>query len=125
MNRICINGRDELIIIDLSKVAFFKADVDYTILYFISGMTTTLPLNLARIEALLIGVPKSKFCDFIRLGRSAIINQGYLFRIQTLHQKLILSDGVKMINVTVSKDALKKYKQFIAQRYSPPRNSEV
>ena len=30
MEKICINGRDALFVLDLAKVACFKADTDYT-----------------------------------------------------------------------------------------------
>ncbi|MGM9853275.1 MAG: LytTR family transcriptional regulator DNA-binding domain-containing protein [Muribaculaceae bacterium] len=122
MNRICINGRDELMVIDLTKVACLKADVDYTTLYHIGGLTATLPFNLARMEALLATVPKTRECDFIRLGRSCIINQYYLYRVQTLLQKVVLTDGVKAITLGVSKEALKKYKQMMAERFNSPTN---
>ncbi len=122
MNRICINGRDELMVIDLSKIACFKADVDYTTMYHIGGLTATLPINLAKLESMLARVSKAKECDFIRLGRSCIINQHFLYRIQTLNQKIVLSDGEKAITLKVSKDALKRYKQLIAEGFNSPEN---
>lgn len=118
MEKICINGRDELLILDLSKVACFKADVDYTIAYNVSGITTTIAMGLNKIESIVAAIPKSPFCDFVRVGRSYIINQAFLYQIQTLHQKLILSDGNKLITLSISKDALKRYKQYIADKSS-------
>ena len=37
MKKVCINTRDELLIIDLDRVAFFQANGNYTRLTYISG----------------------------------------------------------------------------------------
>jgi len=119
MDKICINGRDELLVLDLTKVACFKADVDYTTAYYVSGLTTTIAMGLNKVESIIAAVPKSPLCDFVRVGRSYIVNQAYLYQIQTLRQKLILCDGNKIITLPVSKEALKRYKQYIAEKHSP------
>lgn len=113
MEKIYINGRDELIILDLSKVACFIADTDYTIIHYISGMTTTISMGLCKVEEIIGTVPQTNKCDFVRIGRSHIINQAFLYQIQSLQQKLILSDGDKKIVLSVAKETLKRYKQKI------------
>jgi len=118
MNKICINGRDELVVLDLDKVACFKADTNYTTVYYMSEMTTTLAMGLNKIESIIVSVPKSSLCDFVRVGRSYIVNQAYLYQIFVLRQKLILSDGSKQLAFTVTKEALKRYKQYIADKHS-------
>lgn len=116
MNKICINGRDELVMLDLNKVACLKADTNYTTVYYISGMTTTIAMGLNKMESIIVAVPKSATCDFVRVGRSYIVNQAYLFQIFVLRQKLILSDGVNQLSFIVTKEALKRYKQYIAKK---------
>ena len=37
MLRLCINTRDELIVVDLERIAFLKADGNYTHIMYISG----------------------------------------------------------------------------------------
>lgn len=119
MEKICINGRDELLVLDLAKIACFKADTDYTKAYYMSGLVVTLPMGLNKIEsAIAASVPKSSLCDFVRVGRSYIVNQAYLYRIQVLHQKLILSDGTKLLTLPATKESLKRYKQYIHERYA-------
>lgn len=118
MKKICINGRDELLMLDLSKVACFKADTDYTIIYYISGMTTTMSMGLHKVEEILTESIQQPASDFVRIGRSYIINQSYLYQIQLLHQKLILSDGRQTITLEVAKEALKRYKQQIAAKHT-------
>lgn len=114
--KVCINGRDELLVLNLKLIACFKADDDYTVAYYLSGTTTTIAMGLNKIEVAISCVPKSKSCNFVRIGRSLIINQAYLYQIQILSQKLILFDGDKKLTITVSKDALKRYKQHIIDK---------
>ena len=116
MEKICINSRDELLFLDLSIVAFFKADDDYTTVCYMSGVTTTLSLGLNKVEIAIAAIPKSNTCNFVRLGRSIIINQHYLYQIQVLSQKIVLFDGQRKISITVSKDAIKRYKQHLTNR---------
>ena len=122
MKKLYINGRDELLVLNLDKVACFKADIDYTTVYYVSGLTATLPIGLSKVESLLSGIPGTPLCEFTRVGRSYIVNQAYLYQIQTLRQRLILSDGHKLITLPVSKEALKRYKQHIAEKYGSPTN---
>lgn len=125
MDRICINGRDELLVLNLDKVACFRADVDYTTAYYVSGLTVTITMGLSKVESIIAAIPKSPLCDFVRVGRSYIVNQAYLYQIQTLRQKLILCDGYKMITLSVSKEALKRYKQYIVEKSGSPTNPPV
>lgn len=123
MKKLYINSRDELLVLNLSKVACFKADVDYTTVYYASGLTANLPIGLSKVEDLLNGTPRTSLCEFTRVGRSYIINQAYLFQIQTLHQKLILGDGQKQITLSVSKEALKRFKQHVVEKYVSPKKA--
>lgn len=125
MDRICINSRDELLVLNLNKVACFRADVDYTTVYYVSGLTTTITMGLNKVERIIATIPKSPQCDFVRVGRSYIVNQIYLFQIQTLRQRLVLCDGHKAISLSVSKEALKRYKQYIAEKYGSPINPPI
>lgn len=118
MEKICINGRDALFVLDLAKVACFKADTDYTTVYYMSGLTTTLSMGLNKVESIIAAVPKSRTCDYVRVGRSYIINQAFLYQIQVLRQKLILSDGHKLITLPATKEALKRYKQYIYEKHA-------
>ena len=123
MKKLYVNGRDELFVLSLDKVACFKADVDYTIVYYVSGLTATLPIGLNKVESLLTDIPKTPICEFIRVGRSYIVNQAYLYQIQILRQKLILSDGQRLVTLSVSKEALKRFKQRIAEKSGLPKKT--
>ncbi len=120
MPRLCINSRDELIIIDLEKVAYLRAQGNYTEVMYIEGQSLLLTLGLSRLETMIRdSMPKDRPGIFARMGRSLIINQRYLTRISVLNQKLTLSDrGKNAYALSVPKDLLKGYKKAIAQAFA-------
>lgn len=119
MYKLCLNSRDELLIIPLEKVAYFKANGNYTELCYIKGDTNLLTMGISKIEEFIRrSVPADKPSPFIRLGRSLIINQNYLAEISVLRQKIKLSDREGSSHeLTVPKPLLKEYKEKIHQFY--------
>lgn len=119
MQRLCLNSRDELLIIELKKVAFFHAKGNYTNLTYLHGETRLLSLNLSKVEELLRKtLPKDQPSPFIRLGRSLIINQNFLAEISVLKQRLRLSDFEgHSFSLAVPKPLLKEYKEKINELY--------
>lgn len=92
MKKVCINTRDELLIIDLDRVAFFQANGNYTRLTYISGHALTLNTGLSGVEKILSAALPKGATMFLRLGRSLIINQTFLSNINVLKQYVTLSD---------------------------------
>lgn len=119
MYKLCLNARDELIIIDLEKIAFFHANGNYTHLNYIMGESHLITIGLSKVEDLIrITWPKDKPSPFVRLGGSLIINQNYLSEISILKQKIVLSDrGEHTYSLSVPKPLLKEYKEKINQMY--------
>lgn len=119
MYKLCLNSRDELLIIDLEKIAFFQANGNYTHLKYIEGETHLLTIGLSKVEEYIrMSWTKNKPSPFIRLGRSLIINQSFLSEISVLKQKLILSDrGDNSYVLSVPKPLLKEYKERINELY--------
>lgn len=119
MNKLCLNSRDELMIILLEKVAYFQAQGNYTRLCYIGGETHLLTIGLTKVEEYLRkSWPKNETTPFIRLGRSVIINQTYLSGINVLKQRVSLSDfNSNTHHLSVPKPLLKEYKEKINQYY--------
>ena len=119
MHKLCLNSRDQLLIIDLGKVAYFQANGNYTKMTYIGGVSHLLSIGLTKVEAYVRqSWPKDIGSPFIRLGRSLIINQSYLIEINVLRQRIILSDrGEHSYALAISKPLLKKYKENINQYY--------
>lgn len=120
MRKLCLNSRDELVVIDLEKVAFLQANGNYTHFIYMGGQKTMVSLGLTKVEEYLKKVlPKDKPSPFVRMGRSLIINQRYLCQISILKQKIILSDcDTHIYTLTVPKILLKQYKEQISQCFS-------
>ena len=79
MYKLCLNSRDELLIIDLEKIAYFQANGNYTHLNYIAGETHLLTVGLSKVEEFIRGTwPKDRPSPFVRLGRSLIVNQTYI-----------------------------------------------
>ena len=104
--------RDELTRIRLERVMYFEADANYTKVVFSNGLTATLLTSLVHLEKLIAGVLIEKNSIFVRIGKRYIINSAYLFQINVLRQRLVLSDLMSSYTATlsVSKDALRKLK---------------
>ena len=119
MYKLCLNSRDELLIIDLQKIAFFQANGNYTHLNYISGDSHLVTLGLSKVEEYIrMSWPKDVPSPFVRLGRSLIINQSFLSEISILKQKVTLSDNNgKLYSLNVPKPLIKEYKEKINQLY--------
>lgn len=119
MYKLCLNSRDELLIIDLEEIAFLQANGNYTHLNYISGETHLLSLGLSKIEEYIRNTwPVDIPTPFVRIGRSLIINQVYLSSISVLKQKINLSDNKgHSFALAVSKPLLKEYKEKINKIY--------
>lgn len=111
-NILLFSTRDELTRIRLERVMYFEADANYTKVVFSNGVTATLLTSLVHLEKLIAGVLIEKNSIFVRIGKRYIINSAYLFQINVLRQRLVLSDLAYPYTATlsVSKDALRKLK---------------
>ncbi len=124
MRRVLFNSRDELISIDLEKVALVKANGNYSTLYYISQREVMLSFGITKVFELIQNAHLTE-SQFVKIGRSLIINQTFLERIDVLRQQLILTDGSVLfdgkekrtneIRVTVPKNLLRAYKAMLSQ----------
>ena len=122
MRKVLFNSRDELISIDLEKVACIKANGNYSTLYYISQREVMLSFGITKVFELIQNAHLNEG-QFVRIGRSLIINQTFLERIDVLRQQLILTDGTVIydgkekrtneIRVNVPKNLLKAYKALL------------
>ncbi len=106
-----INFRDELLRIDLSRIVFMEADGNYTNIISANNMKSVVCMTLSKMQELLSETLKERASVFARVGKRHIINLGYVHTINTLKQKLVLSDDHSfMYQINVSKEALKALK---------------
>lgn len=126
MKKVCVNTRDELLIMDLDRVAFFQANGNYTRLTYISGQVLVLNTGLSGVEKILVNALAKGKSSFVRLGRSLIINEDFLSNINLLKQYLVLSDlDNHNFKLTVPKHLLKLLKDKFTARYESPTRMTV
>ena len=114
MDTLLFNTRDELVRVSLKHVVYFEADGNYTNIYFENGQKVTLLSGLGNIERLLDEKLRGKIQPYIRIGRQYIVNSARIFQINTLRQKLVLTnfDTPNVFTLSVSKEALKSLKEL-------------
>ena len=106
-----------MVILFVDNIAYIMADGNYTKICYIGGMTTVLSFGLSKVEAMVSAAyAEGTISPFVRLGRSVIINQLFLYDINILKQHLVLSDCMKnTITLKLPKPLLKKYKDLVSR----------
>lgn len=106
------NTRDELTRLRLVRVCYFEADGNYTTAYFRNGVKTSLLTSLVHLEELIADIFSGSRNVFVRIGKKYIINSAYVFQINVLRQRLVLTDldSPTVYTLPVSKEALKNLK---------------
>lgn len=111
-----LNSRDDLLRIDMSEIVYFEADGNYTHIVLTNKTKCTVGMNLSKMEAVLGERLKGKVMYFARIGKRYIINLNFVFQINVLKHRLVLSDfRNSSFALDVSKDALKKLKELMIQ----------
>lgn len=110
--------RDEMSKVPLDKVAYFEADGNYTSVMFANGYKVSLMVNLLMIENLIDDKLRGKVQPFIRIGKRYIVNSSFICHINTLKQKLQLSDFISphVFTLSISKEALKNLKELYKRK---------
>ena len=111
-----INSRDELLRLDISKIIDLEADGNYTNIYSANKLNSVVCMTLGKIQELINFRIKDQATLFARVGKKHIVNLRYVHSINTIRQKLILSDDyIFTYQLDVSKDALKMLKSVFVE----------
>lgn len=110
---IYFNSRDELLRVNISQIVYFEADGNYTHFVLPNKLKGSIGINLAQTEKALSSRLGEKSRSFARIGKRYIINLKYIYQINVLKQRLVLSDGIHFaFQLEVSKEALKNLKDI-------------
>lgn len=125
MNTLIFKWRDDFIQVNPEDIVYFQADGNYSVMMLASRKEQLLTLNLSKVQLILEEQLGSQTSIFERVGRDLIIRKAFIYSIQTLRKKLILSipNSEKYFELEVSKEALKKLKE--TQQEKPKRINEV
>ena len=115
--KLLFNSRDELVAIDFSHVAVVQANGNYTRVVFINKHEVNLSMGINKLSQML-NQAQLEEAFFVKIGRSLLINQAFLERIDMQKQQIVLSDnGTSIIRISVTKQVLKAYKNFVSESY--------
>ena len=100
--------------VNLNEMAYVIADGNYVKITYIAGMKSELSLGLSKFYEMIVkSYDVASTCPFVKLGRSVIINQHYLYDINILKQRLTLSDNTHTHQIQMPKQLLKSYRDMI------------
>ena len=95
-------------------IVFISSDGNYSSFVFTYGESRVVTMQLGQVEQLVAKPLTHSGADFIRIGKSLIINRNFISYINLSKQQLVLSDGHSTSHsLTASRDALKKLKELI------------
>jgi DNA-binding LytR/AlgR family response regulator len=108
------NSRDELLRIDLSKIVYFEAEGNYTNIITANKLKSCVCMNLSLMEKTLAETLKEESHQFARVGKKYIINLNYVFNLNVLRRKLIMSDETDFVyDLDISREAIKNLKELL------------
>ncbi|MBQ7448321.1 MAG: LytTR family transcriptional regulator [Paludibacteraceae bacterium] len=109
-----ISSAGEMLRVSTKQVVYIAADANYCNLLLSGGEMRLLTCQLGQVEKLINEQLEENGRQFIRIGKSVIININKVFYINISRQQLILMDGaLGRYTLTASKEALKQLKDLI------------
>ena len=95
-------------------IVFISSDGNYSSFVFTYGESRVVTMQLGQVERLLAEQLTQSGANFIRIGKSLIINRTFISYINLTKQQLVLSDGHSTSHsLTASRDALKQLKELM------------
>lgn len=109
-----LSTRDELYRLDISCIVYLEADGNYTRIYMKNGLVVMLCMGLAGMNELIKAKITADSYKFLRIGKKYTVNLAFFFSLNTLKQKLVLSDQSSFsVTLDISKEALKSLKDYL------------
>ena len=110
-----ISNSNELVRVTPDRIVYISSDGNYSTLVLTENKERVFSFNLSAMQNLLETQLKEESQQFIRVGKSLIINYNYIHLINISKQQLILSDRQfqQSFELTASREALKQLKAVI------------
>lgn len=112
--QLIISTSIDLVRIAPEHIVYISSDGNYSTLVQTDGEMRMLSFQLGQVEKMIADQLGRDGNNFIRIGKSLIINRLYIYYINIAKQKLVLSDVASFSHtVSASKEALKSLKELI------------
>lgn len=106
----------DLVRIALDGIVYAISEGNYATIVLTDGEQRLVTCQLGTIERLIKEQLDETNINFIRIGRSLIVNREYIHYINPTRQQLILADGQHPCHtLNASKEALRQLKELIEQ----------
>ena len=104
---ITIANRDELFIVNLENVAYFKAEWHFTRVFYLNGTKLLLPSGLSKVFEKILATTADHDM-FIQMGRSLIVSKRGICCLNSAKESLTISGtDNQLITIHVPKPVLK------------------
>ena len=116
MPALIISTSIDLLRVTTDNIVYIASEGNYSNLVLSDGETRLVTLQLGQIERLIGEQLKDTCGDFVRIGKSLIVNKNYIFYIHPAKQQLMLSNGngVKY-TLSASREALRMLKDLLCE----------
>lgn len=114
-NYILFKNRDVLLRVSVANIVYFAANGNFTEIVTVNKLKRAVYLNLGQIEKLLKNCSEEVANEFVRIGRTLIINTRFVYLVDTLKREIILSDCRSFaFKLSCSKESLKKVRELLS-----------
>ena len=109
-----ISTTTDLLRIDFRHILYMQSDGNYCTLFLIGGMMRLVTCQLGQVEKMIAAQLSDNANNFVRIGRSLIINRNYVYHISVAKQQLTLCDNHQgTYSLNPSREALVALKTLI------------
>ena len=110
-----ITNSNEVVRVTPDRIVYVSSDGNYSTLVLTGQKEHVFSINLSAMQKLIETQLKDESRQFIRIGKSLIINYNYIYLINISKQQLILSDQQfrQFYELTASREALKQLKTVV------------
>ena len=90
--QIIISSTNELVRVLPERIVYISSDGNYSTMVLHDKTEHLFTFNLSHFQKLIEKQLKDEASQFIRIGKSLIINRDYIYRINLTKQQLVMSD---------------------------------
>ena len=109
-----ISTATDLLRINIRHILYIQSDGNYCTLFLIGGMMRLVTCQLGQVEKMIAAQLSDNANNFVRIGRSLIINRNYVYYISVAKQQLTLCDNhLETYSLNPSREALVALKTLI------------
>lgn len=113
-----ISNANELVRIAAESLVYVASDGNYSDIHTRDGGSRTVTMQLGSIEERIHQQLRTDENEFVRIGKSLIVNLHFLSYMNPAKKQIVLSDNHTFkFNLEASKEALRQLKEYVEKEY--------